>query len=556
MHSIDAWSWTPANPGIFGISVLLDEEKRPQAEPAIFAEIAKIQNQKVPAEELNKAKKMISSDFIFRQETVQGQAGELGNDMLTMNDIYYSETYLDRIQQVTTSDIQRVAKKYLQRTNLTVAVLKPKTTTGSQKSEVRIQKKPASQETKKVVLPSGLTILVKENHNLPLVSLRMVFKGGVVYETENNNGICNLMQRMLLKGTKTRTAEQIAESLAHVGGKIDTYSGNNSYGVSVDVLKDDFKLGLDILSDVVMNPVFPESALEKERQNVLAAIRSQEDDVFPTASKLLRETLFTVHPYRWLTIGTDSTVKSISQADLVRFHNQLCVPKNAVLAVFGDVKTEEVILQIEKYFAIFNSPSIAYRQEVKEPALTEIRKASKIKEKQQAVVLIGYPNIDIKDPRRYTFEVMNSILSGQGSRLFDTIREKQGLAYYVGTIPVLGLDPGMYIFYVGTVAEKIDLATTSMLDEINRIKTEEVTDEELTRAKKELIGNKAIDLQTNSAQASESALDELYGLGYDNYQYYTDRINAVTKQQIRDIATQFFRPDAYALVVVKPSGKQ
>ncbi|MDI6782987.1 MAG: pitrilysin family protein, partial [bacterium] len=536
VHSIDAWSWTPANPGIFGISVLLDEEKRVSgAEPAIFAEVAKIQSRKVPADELNKAKKMISSSFIFKQETIQGQAGELGNDMLTMNDIHYSETYLDRIQQVTASDIQRVAKKYLQQTNLTVAVLKPKTQITQIKEQITQIKPEQDSGIKKVVLPSGLTILVKENHNLPLVSFRMVFKGGVVYETEKNNGICNLMQRMWLKGTKTRTAEQIADSLARVGGKIDTYSGNNSFGVSVDVLKDDFGLGLTILSDVVINPIFPGDALEIERQNVLAGIRSQEDDVFPTASKLLRETLFTVHPYRRLAIGTESTVNLISQSDLVEFHHHLCVPKNAVLAVFGNIKVDEIIPQLAKSFAGFNSPSEEkkYRQEVKEPPLTEIRKASKTKEKQQAVVLLGYPSIDVKDPRRYPFEVMNSILSGQGSRLFDTIREKQGLAYYVGTIPVLGLDPGMYIFYVGTVAEKIEIATKSMLDEINRIKTEAVTDEELIRAKKELIGNKAIDLQTNSAQASESALDELYGLGYDNYQYYTDRINAVTKQQIQ-----------------------
>jgi zinc protease len=553
VHSIDASSLTPAYPGIFGISATLDEEKRSQAESAIFAAIKKVQTQKIPEDELNKSKKMIASSFIFRQETVQGQAGELGNDMQTFNNIHYSETYLDKIQQVTVQDIQRVALKYLQPENLTIAVLKPKKTTKSQKSEVRSQKESETKEIKKVILPSGLTLLIKENHDLPLVSLRMVFKGGVVYETDKNNGICNLTQRMLLKGTKTRTAEQIAESLARVGGKIDTYSGNNSFGISVDVLKADLSLGLEVLSDVILNPIFPESALEIERQNVLAAIRSQEDDVFPTATKLLRETLFTIHPYRRLTIGTESTVQSITRNDIVQFHKQLCVPKNAVLAVFGDINAEAVLNQIEKVFAPFNAPSTPFRQAVTEPTLTKIRTAMKTKEKQQAVILIGYPGIKVTDSRRYTFEVMNSILSGQGSRLFDTIREKQGLAYYVGTIPVLGLDPGMYIFYVGTEADKIELATKSMLTEIERIKAEDVTDEELTRAKKELIGNKAIDTQTNSAQAFESALDELYGLGYNNFEQYANRINDVTKEDIRKVANEFIKSDAYALVIVKPN---
>ncbi|MFB3897547.1 MAG: M16 family metallopeptidase [bacterium] len=556
VHSIDAYSWTPANPGLFGISVLCDEDKRPKAESAIFQEIAKIQHKKIASTELNKAKKMIASGFIFQQETVQGQAGELGNDVLTMNDINYSQTYLTRINRVTATDILRVARKYLNPDNLSIAVVKPEMKEENKKSEIRNQKmKEDKSEIKKIVLPSGLTVLLKENHSLPLVSLRMVFKGGVLYETEKNNGICNLMQRMLLKGTKTRTAEQIVQSIAQVGGRIDAYSGSNSFGVSVDVLKSDFGLGLDMLSDVVMNPVFPQSALEIERQNILAAIRSQEDEVFPTASKLLRETLFTVHPYRWLTIGTSSTVKSISQSDLVQFHHQLCVPKNAVLAVFGDINANEVITQIEKSFAQFTTANIPTRFETKEPALTAARNAVKMKEKEQAVILIGYPGITVQDPKRYTFEVMNAILNGQGSRLFDTIRDKQGLAYYVGTIPVLGLDPGMYIFYVGTVSDKIEVATKSMFDEINRIKSEEVTDAELTRAKKELIGNKAIDLQTNAAQASESALDELYGLGYNNSLQYADKINAVTKQQIKDIATEYFKSNAYAEAVVRPIQK-
>jgi zinc protease len=552
VHSIDAYSWTPANPGLFGIEALCDEDKRPKAESAIFNVVAHIQNKQVSIAELNKAKKMIASGFIFQQETVQGQAGELGNDVLTMNDINYSEIYLNRINRVTPSDIQRVAKRYLNPENLSIAVIKP---------EIKEEKPKVGAENllplpiKKVVLPTGLTVLLKENHSLPVVSMRMVFKGGVLYETEKNNGICNIMQRMLLKGTKTRTAEQIEQSIAQVGGRIDAYSGSNSFGVSVDVLKSDLGLGLEMLSDVVMNPIFPPSALEIERQNILAAIRSQEDEVFPTASKLLRETLFTVHPYRWLTIGTNSTVKSISQPDLVQFHNQLCVPKNAVLAIFGDINANEVIAQIEKSFAQFTTASIPTRFEAKEPPITGIRKASKIKEKEQAVVLIGYPGITVQDSRRYMFDVMNAILAGQGSRLFDTIREKQGLAYYVGTIPVLGLDPGMYIFYVGTVADKIEVATKSTFDEINRIKSEDVTDDELIRAKKELIGNKAIDLQTNAAQASESALDELYGLGYNNYQQYVDKINAVTKQQIRDIATEFFKSSAYAEAVVKPPAK-
>ncbi|MCX7918792.1 MAG: insulinase family protein [bacterium] len=555
VHSINVWSLTPTYPGIFGISATLNEEKRIHAESAIFDEIKKIQTHPIPDTELLKAKKMIASSFIFRQETVQGQAGQLGNDAVTMNNIHYSETYLDKIRQVTAEDVQRVAIKYLRPENLTIAVLKPKTESEIQKTEVRSQQETERKKIKKVILPSGLTVLIKENHDLPLVSIRLVFKGGVVYETDQNNGICNLLQRMLLKGTKNRTAEQIAESIAQVGGKIDTYSGNNSFGVTIDILKDDLSLGLDILSDIVLNPIFPESALEIERQHVLAAIRSQEDDVFPAAMKLLRETLFTVHPYRRLTIGTESTVATITRNDIIQFYKQLCVPKNAVLAIFGDISTETVLNQIQKVFESFDTPIIPYREEITESPITAIRTTTKTKEKQQTVILIGYHGIKITDPRRYTSEVMNAILSGQGSRLFDTIREKQGLAYYVGMIPVLGLDPGMYIFYVGTETDKIEIAIKSILAEIERIKSEDVTDEELIRAKKELIGNKAIDTQTNSAQAFESALDELYGLGYDNLDQYAMRINAVTKDDIRKLANDLFKPNAYALVVVKPKSK-
>ena len=246
---------------------------------------------------------------------------------------------------MTTGDVQRVAREYLTPENRTLYALLPEGTT----PKATLTSESASDEPiQKFDLPNGLRLLVKENHRLPFVEFRAVFQGGVLAENTRNNGVTQLMAKMLLKGTKRRSGEDIAREIESVGGSIDTYGGNQSFGANAEVLSTDFATGMDLLADVLLNPIFPAEAFEREQEVQLANIQARKDDLLKSASVAMRRTLFGDAGYGLDASGTEESVTAMQAADLKAHHEQFAVPNNCVLAIFGDVKTDEVKRAVEK----------------------------------------------------------------------------------------------------------------------------------------------------------------------------------------------------------------
>ncbi len=550
VNAVSAWSYTPRDAGIFGIRATLNEANKNRAIEEILKELDQFKVELVSEEELEKAKRKVVSEHIFSQETMEDRATDLASNELVVGDVNFSENYVKQIQKVNREEIRRVANKYFRRNNLTITLLKPAVEKAATKPKISVKKPPL---INKYEMPNGMNLLVRENHTLPTVFMQVVFKGGLRFENQDNNGICNFVRSMLLKGTKTKSARQIADEIESLGGAIDTYGGNNSFGCSVSVLKEDFDTGLDILADVIMNSSFPSGEIERERRIILAQIKAQEDDIFNAAFKLFKETLFTRHPFKFQSIGTAQSIAKLTRADLIKYYDEFCRPNNMVLAVYGDVKASEVAKKVEQAFADFKAQPLPLIQIPQELKPTQVRVATEYMEKKQAVIMIGFQGINVKSEDRYTFEVMTSILSGGGSRLYQSLRERLGLAYNIGSFSFIGLeDPGAYIFYIATAPEKIETARDGLLEEIKKLITNEVSEEELNRAKKDLIGTETIRLETNQALALQSALDELYGLGYENFKRYASDINQVTQEDIKKVAAKYFDLGSYTIVVVGP----
>ena len=347
VHHVDAWTYSPGLPGLFGVSAVVDGEQFPAARDAILAEIEKVKTNLVSADELSKAVKQFISATLSSRKTMEGQAQNLGGNWLAANDLNFSERYLAAVKRVTAADVQRVARTYLSAENRTLYALLP---------EGHSPKLAAHAETNTehpiqlIELPNGLKLLVKEDHRLPFVEFRAVLQGGVLAETEANNGITSLIAKLLLKGTPTRNAEQIATEIESVGGHIDSYGGNQSFGVNAEVLSEDFATGLALISDVLLNPIFPTDELEREREVQLAGIQARRDDLLKSASLAMRRALFGATGFGLDPIGTEASVQKVSVADLKEFHQKLAAPNNCVLAIFGDVKTADVQVAVEKAF--------------------------------------------------------------------------------------------------------------------------------------------------------------------------------------------------------------
>jgi zinc protease len=479
---------------------------------------------------------------------MEGQAQNLGGNWLAANDLNFSERYLAAVKNVSHADVQRVARHYLTAENRTLYALLPTGT--SPKISTAIEEN-TDHPVQKFTLSNGLRLLVKEDHRLPFVEFRAAFKGGVLAETPADNGITLMLGKMLLQGTQKRSAEKIATEIESVGGHIDSYGGNNSFGVNAEVLSSDFTTGLDLLADVLLNPTFPAAPLEREREVQIASISARKDDLLKSASVAMRRTLFGETGYGLDSLGTEESVGKISAADLKSFHRTFTAPNNCVLAIYGDVKANEVKAAVEKAFASWGmNKSSEFKVQGSE--LNSPKRVEETRDKKQAVLVIGFRGTTLFDPDRYALELIQESCSDLGSRLFLRVREKLGLAYYVGAQNFMGLAPGYFAFYTGTEPSKAAQVETELLKEAELLRTEGLSEEELKRAKAKIIGQKKIARQELGGLAQAQALDELYGLGFAYGDTEDAKFEAVTLEQVKAAAQKYLKPDAFVVSIVKP----
>lgn len=553
VHSVDAWTYNPGNPGLFGVSAAIDGDKYEPALVAILAEVARLKEQPVSAAELQKATKQFIAGTLASHKTMQGQAQDLGGSWLAATDLNFSARYLEVVRRVTAADLMRVAREYLTTDNRTTYALLP---TGSTPPTAKASVSVSEHPVQKITLPNGLRLLLKEDHRLPFVEFRAVFRGGVLSESAANNGATALMARMLLQGTARRTARQIADEIESVGGGIDTYGGNNSLGVNVEVMRDDFATGLDVLADVLRHPAFPAEGFERERQIQLAGVRARRDQLLQRCGSLARRALFGERGYGLDPIGTEASLEKLTPAALAAQHAALLTPDNAVLAIFGDIDPQRTRAEVEKLFGDWKPSSGATAaRSTNVPLAQPTPRVTDTVDKKQAVLVLAYPGATVASEDRPALELIQEACSDLGSRLFLRIRDELGLAYYVGAQNFFGLEPGWFSFYCGTAPEHAAQVEKELRAEVAQLCAAGLTEEELRRAKAKLVGHRKIARQDLGGLASNTALDELLGLGFDHAEREDARLEAVTVAETQRVARRYLAPEGGVLASVLPAGQ-
>jgi len=548
--SIGAYCYTPRDSGIFCIGAELEPDKRDAAQSAIFELICEIKDVGVDEKEIDKARKLSLAGGLQDLTTMRGQASDLGSNWMVTGNLDFTRGYLDAVQDVSAADVQRVAQIYLRDTSLSIVSLNPK---GSQSRAKILPSFTTRGRISRHTLSNGLKLLVREDCRLPLVSAGIVFKAGLLAETAETNGINALLTSTILKGTRSRSGEEIAAQLEGAGGGIGTMSGNNSYGVSVGMMEPDTALGLELLADVTLHPSFPEREFGREREAQLIGIRQDATRPMSVASKLMRQHLFGLHPYQWPRSGTEAVVACLERSAVADFHARHAIASNAVVAVFGDVKTNEIVEQAEEYFAAVPSGELLAKA-ILPPPLSGEQSVEESLDKEQAVVLVGFRNADIFSADRVALDLIDEACSDLSSRLFLRIREELGLAYYVGSSQMLGLVPGSFVFYAGTSPQQADRVRDELIKEIAKLAADGLTQIELERAKRTMVGKQTIEMQSNSSLLQVASLNELYGLGFDYHEKTLAEIEAMSVGRVREVARNYFHEQAHVIVKVSPEG--
>ncbi|MFH1951434.1 MAG: pitrilysin family protein [Pseudomonadota bacterium] len=568
VYSIGGGAYAFADPGLFSLDATLSPDNIGAALGAIGKEISKITREQVSESELTKARTIAEADFVFDMEDMSGQARTLAFFQTMTGDMYNADHYLDNLKKVTPDDIVRVAKKYLRPENLSVGILSPEgtaialedqtiislfTPVDQAPSPEGVEGTEGQKKAVMVVLPNSMRLIIKENHRLPEVSIIGAFLGGTRLEKPGKWGISNFVGDMLTRGTKERTASEIASTVESWAGSLSGFSGRNSIGVTAKFLSKDLYAGMELLADVVLNVAFPQSEMEKVRDDILADIKAKKDRPTAQLFDLFYKTLYPDYPYGHPLTGTTETIRSITRSDLEEWYYSVAIPSNFVLTVVGDLKKDQLIPYVKALFSTFLSSEKKLPHIAPAPApLAEAREAHQNRPGAQTHLIIGYLGVDLKSEDNPPMALVKTSLAGQGGRLFSQLRDKQSLAYAITAFRRPGLETGAFGAYLACDPNKTAVATAAVFEELNKIREEGLTDRELVEAKSYLMGNLLIGLQTNGSQAMQMTLDELYGLGYNNLPKFISNINAVTLDDIKRSARKVIVPGKYVLVTVGP----
>jgi zinc protease len=548
-HSVDAWCYAPGTLGLWGVEAVLDPEQRGPVQAEVLRLLQEIERSGVTEEELRKAKRQSLAAQLQALTSMRGKASDLASNWMLASNVNFSRDYLRALEEVDTAAIQRVVSTYLIDRNLTIVSLNPP---GTITAAVETGEAAKASELQRFELSNGMRLVVREDHRLPLVSVAAAFKAGLLAETAENNGITRLLAKTLPKGTSTRTAEQIAEQIESLGGGLSADAGNNSISAFVRVLEPDLEIGLELLADVLANALLPEKVVAREKEVQLATIKAEEEEMTSVARNLLRSTLLKGHPYGLRGTGTPESVAALTRSDLVAFRDRYLVGRNAVVSVFGDVRAQEVLALVERTLGQLPSgePALTDVPRVQPPSTPVTVEAHR--DKTQGILMVGFMGADLYSPDRAALELIDEASSDLGSRFFLRIREQLGLAYFVGSSNMVGLVPGPFVFYLGTDPAKLVAVQAELMDEIRLLAEEGLTAPELARAKEKLLGQLEIRNQSNDAFAFSAALDELYGLGFDNHLKLRGEVEAVTMEDIKQVANRYFLHQSPVTAIVRP----
>jgi zinc protease len=420
----------------------------------------------------------------------------------------------------------------------------------------RQQSFPGPDDITRITIPNGITILVRSNFNSPSVVIGGNLACGSLLDTDEKSGLADFSALGLMRGTETRTFQQIFDALESVGAALSFGAGAHNTGFSGRSLIEDMPLMLNLLADVLCHPVFPSEQIERLRAQFLTSLAERAQDTGEMASITFDQLIYKGHPYARPEDGWPETIRAIQLEDLADFHRRCYGPRGMVIALVGAIEPKTAIDQVIAALGDWANPGQMELPAL--PALKPIKKTLtrkiKIPGKSQADLIIGASGPYRKDPDFIADTLGNSVLGqfGLGGRIGNVVREKSGLAYYANSSLNGGIGPGSWSVSAGVNPANIGKARDLILKEIGRFVETGITPEELADSQSNFIGRLPLSLESNSGIASALLNIERYDLGLDYYRRYPEMVRAITPEQVLTAARKHLDPERLAVAIAGP----
>ena len=543
-YSISASNGSFRDDGIFYITANFTPTCLDKLEKAIFEEVKNIQKYGITDEELNRAKNMIIQDTYYSRESTSNITSELGYIMALTNSSALYDNYVECVKKVTAEEVKAAANKYLGVNRSAVSIVLPENLkkVSNVKAEVKHSATKVSEHngTTKYTVDNGSTLLINENKNNDIIAISIIARGGEFLEKVVGEG--TLTANTLLKGTKKYSAQELAQILDENGIEIDANCSEDYFVINVQTTTAQIDKTLDILDEVLNNAIFDDYELEKKRSEILAKIKQRRDVPMNIALENFKTVIFENSVYSHSNKILEKTLPSVQREDVVRYYNNILDAKNVIVSINGNVDSDKMIDAFGSMLPNKNLRKVEFSK-FNVTKLTAPKTLSQtIKDLQTSWLFIGWQTAGVSNKKDFvTLKVINTIMgSGMSSRLFKNLREKDGLAYQLGTSYSPKMLGGVFMAYIGTNPDTLDYSKKKIFSEINKLKMEFVSDSELQDAKDRLKGSFVIAMETNSEKASNIGLFEAYGFGYDFLDDYTKMIDEVTASDIISVANKYF----------------
>ena len=408
----------------------------------------------------------------------------------------------------------------------------------------------------KTILPNGIRIVTEEIPHVRSLSLGFWIETGSRDEFPANNGISHFIEHMVFKGTKKRNVKEIAQSIESVGGYLNAFTSKEHTCYYARVLDEHLELATDVLSDMVFQPTFPNKEIEKERNVILEELKQAEDDPDDIIQDYFEKAIFKTHPLGMPVIGTAKSISSFKRKNLVQYRTERYTSANLVVVAAGNCKHEDVVELSKRYIQkITNNAG-----EKTEHSQSVFEKPNSIlceyyKPIQQAHVCLGTIGFHVRDERRFSMQVLNTLLGdGMSSRLFQNIREKYGFAYAVYSFNNMMQDTGAVGVYIGTDNSHVQRCIELVWKELKSLSSQGITKRELTRTKAQLKGSMMLGMENIPNRMIRLGSSELYFGELIALDEIIKNIDAVTQEDVQEIAEELFKEDHFATVIFHPNG--
>lgn len=397
-------------------------------------------------------------------------------------------------------------------------------------------------------LSNGLRIVLEPVENVRSVSIGIWILTGSRNETMENNGVSHFLEHMLFKGTKNRSAQDIAEAFDSIGGNVNAFTAKEYTCYYARVLDTYQEHALEILADMFFNSILSEEELAREKKVIMEEIKMYEDSPDNLVHHLLSKAMFGNHSLGRSILGTAANLEAMNRDTLLKYMENFYVPNNIVISIAGNVE-KDFIEKVEKHFASFSRPN---RDNIRKKPLFVYDSITNEKEIEQAHVCFGFPGLAAKDEAAISLAVINSSLGvGMSSRLFQEVREKRGLAYSVYSFHNAYVDSGMLGIYVGTNKEQLPVLREAVDETISRLVEDSLTEKELLNKKEQLKGNILLSLENTSSRMSRNGRNELLLNRHRSLDQITEEIDAIDSSVIRNTLDMIFSGER-AEAIIQP----